>query len=64
MAKAGSRPQVGGKGTMRSMVVLYSFAAWIGLSIPVSLVLGAALKGRRPTTIDLRSSRHPVLLAR
>lgn len=47
------------------MVVIYSLAAWVGLSIPVSLVLGAALKGRRlaTTTVDLRTS-HPVLVAR
>lgn len=45
------------------MVVIYSLAAWVGLSIPVSLVLGAALKGRRPSTIDLRTPR-PLLVAR
>lgn len=46
------------------MVVLYAIAAWIGLSVPVSLVLGAALKDRRSTTIDLRSPRRLALLGR
>ena len=44
------------------MVVLYTLAAWVGLSVPVSFALGAALKGRRPATIDLRT--RPALAAR